>query len=176
MSPAPPLAPDFFGRPTPEVARALLGQTLCRRLDDGRELRARITETEAYDGFEDRGSHAHRGRTPRNAPMFGPPGYTYLYLCYGVHWLLNVTTREVGYPAAVLIRGVVDLAGPGRLTRHFQLNGTHNNQPLRKVNGLWIERGQTIPDSDVRPGPRIGIDYAGPEWASVPWRFLWSPT
>jgi DNA-3-methyladenine glycosylase len=99
------LGKAFFNRPTPRVARKLLGKFLVRRYR-GRELAGMITETEAYDGFADRGSHAHRGKTVRNAPMFGPSGCWYVYFVYGVHWMLNVTTREAGYPAAVLIRGV----------------------------------------------------------------------
>ena len=75
-------------------------------MPSGRIIRGRITETEAYDGFEDRASHAHKGPTTRNVVMFGSPGCAYLYLCYGVHWMLNFTTRERGYPAAVLVRGL----------------------------------------------------------------------
>jgi DNA-3-methyladenine glycosylase len=103
--------------------------------------------------------------------MFGPPGYTYLYLCYGVHWLLNVTTREKGFPAAILIRGIQGTAGPGRVTRLLELDGHHNRKPLHKTNGLWIERGPSIPDNKVVAAPRVGVGYAGPEWAAKPWRF-----
>ena len=163
----------FYDRATVDVARGLLGQSLCRRLESGRVLRSRIIETEAYDGFEDRASHAHKRMTPRNEVMFGPPGRTYLYLCYGVHWLLNVTTRESGYPAAVLIRGVEAVSGPGRLTRHFELNRAHNRKPLRRVEGLWIEAEDSISESlKIVATPRIGVDYAGEKWASMPWRFV----
>ncbi|MDA3874001.1 MAG: DNA-3-methyladenine glycosylase [Kiritimatiellae bacterium] len=164
---------NWFCRSTPVCARELLGQHLCRRLPDGTVHRARITETEAYEGFDDRASHAHRGPTPRNEVMFGPPGYTYLYLCYGVHWLLNVTTRERGFPAAILIRGFEGVTGPGRLTRYLELKGSHNRLPLYKKHGLWIESGPAIPDPEVVSGPRVGVDYAGPEWAAKPWRFQW---
>ena len=166
----------FYARPTTEVARGLLGQQLCRRLDSGKIVRAMICETEAYDGYEDRASHAHRGPTPRNVVMFGPPGYAYLYLCYGVHWLLNITTVRKGYPAAVLLRGVVGVSGPGRLTRHFSIDGRFNNQLLTRVSGLWVEAGEVaVAPQRVRALPRIGIHYAGPEWAAKPWRFLWEP-
>jgi len=164
---------SFFNRPAPEVARALLGQTLVRRLPDGRRLAAVITETEAYDGFEDEASHAHRGRTPRNGVMFGPPGRIYLYLCYGMHWMLNLVTREADYPAAVLLRGTSDVSGPGRLTRHFDLDGQLNGQSLGSASGLWIRSAGSDPGSRrIRTAPRVGVDYAGPQWASKPWRFI----
>ena len=81
---------SFFNRPTLDVARDLLGKQLCRRLDSGKIIRGRINETEAYDGFEDKASHAHKGATTRNVVMFGPPARAYVYLCYGMHWLLNI--------------------------------------------------------------------------------------
>ncbi len=85
----PVLKPEFFNRPTLEVTRDLLGKNLCRRRSNGKIIRLHLTELEAYDGPQDKACHAHRGRTPRNAVMFGPPGYWYVYLCYGVHWLLT---------------------------------------------------------------------------------------
>ena len=112
----------FFERATVDVARELIGKQLCRRLETGKIVRAAICETEAYDGYEDRASHAHKGVTPRNVIMFGPPGHAYVYLCYGVHWLFNITTQAKGYPAAVLIRAVRSVTGPGRLTRYFQID------------------------------------------------------
>ncbi|MGB0344574.1 MAG: DNA-3-methyladenine glycosylase [Coraliomargarita sp.] len=166
---------SFFDRDTLEVARELPGIVLCRRLASGKILRARITETEAYDGREDRASHAHRGPTPRNVVMFGPPGRSYLYLCYGVHWLLNIVTREKGYPAAVLIRGVEGVNGPGRLTRHFHLDGSDNERLLSRVNGLWLEDDGFRPDAEeILATPRVGVNYAGPEWSAKPWRFVWN--
>lgn len=161
----------FYNRPTLEVARDLLGKSLCRRLDSGKIIRARITETEAYDGFDDKASHAHKGATTRNVVMFGPPGRAYVYLCYGVHWLLNLTTREKGYPAAVLIRGVENVAGPGRTTKHFQVDSAFNDQLLTRVNGLWLEDDGFMPEA-VSAVPRVGVDYAGPEWSQAPWRFI----
>lgn len=164
----------FFDRPTLDVARDLIGKQLCRRLESGKIIRARICETEAYDGFEDRASHASKGATTRNVVMFGPPGRAYIYLCYGVHWLFNITTREKGYPAAVLIRAVEGVAGPGRLTKHFQISSSFNDQLLTRVGGLWVEDvdGEVSPTGIVAT-PRVGVDYAGAEWAAMPWRFVW---
>ncbi len=167
------LGKDFFDRPTLDVAKELIGKQLCRRLQKGKILRAAIYETEAYDGFEDRASHAHKGLTPRNAIMFGRPGYAYVYLCYGVHWLLNIVTREKGYPAAVLIRGVKGVEGPGRLTKHFRIDSAFNGQRLARAGSLWVEEcGCAIQPEKIIATPRIGINYAGPEWSAVPWRFV----
>jgi DNA-3-methyladenine glycosylase len=163
---------SFFDRDTVLVAEELLGKVLCRRLESGKIIRGRITETEAYDGFEDKASHAHKGATTRNVVMFGEPGRCYVYLCYGVHWLLNLTTREKGYPAAVLLRGVEAIDGPGRLTKHFQVNSRFNESRLTRVNGLWVEDDSyEQPAAEVRALPRVGVDYAGAEWAAMPWRF-----
>lgn len=168
------LKQTFYEGNTIEVARGLIGQALCRRLPSGEVLRARITETEAYDGFEDRASHAHKGRTPRNSVMYGPPGHAYVYLCYGVHWLLNFTTREKDYPAAVLIRGVEGVTGPGRLTKYFQIDKGLNEMPLAKASGLWVEADSAgVASEEIVATPRIGVNYAGAEWAGMPWRFVW---
>ena len=161
----------FFDRSTLVVAEELLGKQLCRRLQSGKVISSRIVETEAYDGFEDKASHAHKGITPRNAVMFGPPGRAYVYLCYGLHWLLNVTTREEGYPAATLIRSVEDAKGPGRTTKHFQVNGTFNDQLLVRANRLWVEDDGFKPTAPLSTS-RIGIDYAGSKWSQMPWRFI----
>lgn len=166
-----PLTEAYFAADTVTVARDLLGKRLVRDLPDGTRLSHVITETEAYDGFEDQASHAHRGQTPRNAVMFGPPGHLYLYLCYGIHWLLNITTREAGYPAAVLLRGVRGCAGPGRLTRLYHLNRAQNLLPLRPESGVWIENAPPPAPDLIHATPRIGIAYAGPEWQAKPWRF-----
>lgn len=102
---------QFFRRQTLVVARELLGKFLVRRWR-GREIAAMITEVEAYDGFSDKASHASRGVTARNAVMFGDAGRWYVYFTYGMHWMLNVVTREEGYPAAILVRGVVVASPP----------------------------------------------------------------
>ncbi len=165
----------FFGRRTLTVARELLGKHLVARAN-GRELALPIVEVEAYDGPDDRACHAHRGKTPRNAVMFGPPGYWYVYLCYGVHWLLNVVTGPEDFPAAVLIRGAGGVRGPGRLTRHFGIGREHDRKPARRTSGLWIEdRGIRVRRREIARTPRIGIDSAGPVWSAKPFRFVWTP-
>src|SRR3989344_8777993 len=98
------LPQSFFNRPTVVVAQELLGKFLVRRVGK-REVAAMIIETEAYDGFKDKASHAHWGQTARNSIMFGKPGHIYAYFTYGMHWMLNIVTGEKGYPAAGLIRG-----------------------------------------------------------------------
>ena len=164
----------FFERPVLEVARDLLGCRLCRRLGD-RTLRWQITETEAYDGPEDKACHAHKGRTGRTEVMFGPAGVWYVYLCYGVHWMLNIVTGPEDYPAAVLVRGAGSLHGPGRLTRVLAITNALNRRPATPANGLWIEQGQVVPPDSVLTTPRIGVAYAGPDWAQRPYRFIAPP-
>jgi DNA-3-methyladenine glycosylase len=154
------------------LARGLLGKFLVRATPHG-PVAALITEVEAYDGERDRACHARNGRTARNAVMYAPGGIWYVYLCYGVHELLNLVTGPRGYPAAVLIRGVVGSAGPGRLTKALRIDRRLNGSPASPEGGLWIEdRGVRLPRGSIRATPRIGVDYAGPVWARKPWRFV----
>jgi DNA-3-methyladenine glycosylase len=162
---------SFFNRTTSVVARELLGKFLVRSRD-GKEEAFQITEVEVYDGFKDKGSHASRGKTKRNALMFGKAGYWYVYFTYGMHWMLNIVTREEEYPAAILIRGVDGINGPARLTKKLAIDGALNGFTATKKNGLWIEdRGVVILSRQIKKGPRVGIAYAGEEWAAKPWRF-----
>ncbi len=163
--------PEFFNRPTLTVARDLLGKYLVREID-GKKVALQINEVEAYDGFRDQASHASRGQTPRNTPMFGKPGTIYVYFTYGMHWMLNITCGEEGYPAAVLIRGAGEVVGPARLTKALSIDKTLNTKPLGRKTGLWIE------DKGVKPSrkaitrtPRIGVAYAE-AWAKKPWRLV----
>lgn len=183
-----------------------------------------ITEVEAYDGFKDKASHASpvrsfllrsrsdinnksseksltsngasRGKTMRNAPMFGEAGRWYVYFTYGMHWMLNVVCGKNGYPAAVLIRGAIIanhpnglrlgqrksassqrrsalcISGPARLTKFLKIGKKFNDKPADKKTGLWIEdRGVRIAAREIRRGARIGVDYAGKFWAKKSWRF-----
>jgi len=168
------------------AARGLLGCHLVAG-----EVRLRLTEVEAYGGPEDSASHARHGRTPRNAPMWGPPGRLYLYLCYGMHWMVNVVTGPEGQASAVLVRGAegvegleVVLARRGR-TRPGKdlLNGPGKVAQALGLRGPCPGLDLLDPDSPLRlePGeaplaceasPRIGIAFAEPADQARPWRFV----
>ena len=169
------LKPAFYDRPTLSVARDLIGCTLVHDLGGGDVRRGRIVETEAYTGRRDRASHAHRGPTARNGPMFGPPGRAYVYLIFGIHHCLNLVTREAGYPAAVLLRAAESpvagqsASGPGRLTRTFRIDRSLDGASFLGAE-LFLEAGAPVSDRQVRRTARIGVDYAG-AWAKKPWRF-----
>lgn len=159
----------FFKESTVTVAQKLIGCLLCRELDE-KILTFPILETEAYLGSEDLASHARFGKTQRNAPMFGPPGRWYIYLCYGMHSMLNIVTQPEGKPSAVLIRSVQGIQGPGRLTRALSIHKTFNNQLCHPQSKLWIAPAtQTY---TIASTPRIGIDYAGPIWKEKLYRFV----
>jgi DNA-3-methyladenine glycosylase len=158
----------FSGEDTAKIARSLLGKFLVRT-GKGAYM---ITEVEAYDGPRDKASHASRGRTERNEVMFREGGCIYIYLVYGMHNMLNIVTGPTGYPAAVLIRGIDGRAGPGKLTRFLGVDRSFNKRPLGKDIGLWIEdRGVSIEAGDIKKGPRVGVDYAGPFWSARNFRF-----
>ncbi|MEW5846426.1 MAG: DNA-3-methyladenine glycosylase [Bacteroidota bacterium] len=160
----------FYQRDVLEVAPALLGKTLVRRFDSGKEIRVTITEVEAYRGTDDLGCHASKGITERNRVMFSQGGLVYVYLIYGMYWMFNVVTSVENDPQAVLVRGVTGADGPGKLTRLLVIDKSFYGEDLVTSNRIWIE------DTGVSPSyistPRIGIDYAGPYWSKVPWRFL----
>ena len=153
------------------AAKLLLGKWLCRRLPDGSVLRARIVETEAYCGENDTACHAHCGKTERNAPMYEAGGIAYIYLCYGMHNLLNVVTGTKDYPEAVLIRGVEGAIGPGRVTKFLQIDRTLNREQLATSRQLWIEDDDTKPPR-FKSTPRIGIAYATNRDQNRKWRFV----
>jgi DNA-3-methyladenine glycosylase len=171
------LGNDFFARSVHEVAPDLLGVTL---LVDG--VGGRIVEVEAYD-HEDPASHGFRGRTERNAAMFGPPGHAYVYRSYGIHWCLNLVCEEEGVANAVLLRalepthgleqmrarrGLADerllCSGPGRLCQALGVTRQHDGLPLDRPPFELFERDRPV---DVVRGPRIGITRA----AELPWRY-----
>jgi len=104
--------------------------------------------------------------------MFGPAGNWYIYLCYGVHWLANIVTGPVDYPAAVLLRGAGTFDGPGKLTKGIGMNGESNRKPSDRETGFFIADASKVKASRIRATPRIGIDYAGPVWSKKPYRFL----
>ena len=163
------LPPDFFDRSTNTVARELIGKFLVRKVGS-KMVALMITETEAYDGAPDLGSHSARGRTARTEVLFGAPGVWYVYLIYGLHEMLNIVTKRAG--AAVLIRGVEGFESPGKLTKNLAIGRDLNKKPAQRKEGLWIEdRGVKVSPKDIEKTPRIGIAYAG-EWAHKPWRFV----
>jgi DNA-3-methyladenine glycosylase len=169
---------DFFGRSVHEVAPDLIGVTL---LCNG--VGGRIVEVEAYDQ-EDPASHGHRGRTARNAAMFGPPGHAYVYRSYGIHWCLNLVCREDGVPEAVLIRaleptsgldlqrkrrGVEDVralcSGPGKLCQALGITREHDGLALDVPPFELVERREA---PEIATGPRIGITRA----TELSWRYM----
>lgn len=161
---------------TVALARGLVGKLLARRQADGTVTRHRITEVEAYDGERDRASHAAKGRTKRTEVMYRPGGIWYVYLCYGMHEMLNLVTGPADYPAAVLIRGIESISGPGRLTKRLQIGRELNGTAATRGSGLWIEDdGFKVPRGALRVSARIGVDYAGPVWSRKPWRFRMEP-
>lgn len=146
---------SFYDRPTLDVARDLLGKTLVYGPYQGR-----ITETEAYIGQDDPACHAARGLTPRTAPMFGPPGYSYIYFIYGMYYCLNIVTEKAGFPAAVLIRGLLypdghHDNGPGKLCRTLGLTTAQNNIDLVKNPDFTVRDTPSWAGFDATP--RIGI-------------------
>lgn len=185
------LPATFYQRPVLEVARDLLGKRLVR-IFDGQRVGGMIIEVEAYDGEQDKACHARSGKTNRNFVMYGPSGRAYVYFVYGIHWMLNCVCGDNGFPAAVLFRALYPIegldtitrnrrginpkdkcSGPARLTKALGIDQTFNNIDLTTHNsGLFIEELQSIPEEGIIRSPRIGIQYAGEPWVSLPWRFL----
>jgi DNA-3-methyladenine glycosylase len=168
------LPSGFFDRPADRVARELIGSVLAVRGRDGRVTRHVVHETEAYLGAHDLACHGAKGMTRRNAVMFGPAGRWYVYLCYGLHWMLNVVTGAEGVPAAVLVRGAGRFTGPGRVTKGLGIDRGHDGRPATRAAGLWLEPGVTVPRRLIERTPRIGVGYAG-DWAAEPLRFVVDP-
>ncbi|MCL4404997.1 MAG: DNA-3-methyladenine glycosylase [Patescibacteria group bacterium] len=168
------LGKKFFDEPTLDVARSLLGKYMVRRR--GKTEKAyMITEVEAYDGPRDKASHASHGRTPRVEVMFGEAGKLFVYFTYGMHWMLNVVTGPKDYPAAVLVRGVEGINGPGRVTKKLLVDKKLNGKKAAPSSGLWFEdRGIAIRRSAISRTSRIGVSYAGSYWASRKYRFVLS--
>lgn len=193
------LSQSFYANDTVMVAQALLGKKLVRMID-GQALSGMVVETEAYVGVEDSACHAAKGRTARTEVMFGPPGclpsgkVAYIYIIYGIHFMLNVVTEAEERPCAVLIRGLEPLTGrsymrqrrsksdrkltngPARLCQALNIDRTLNRWNLTQGQQLWFEDYQVIPPErehmcSTLCGPRIGIDSACPKDRQAPWRF-----
>ena len=160
---------DFFHRPCLKVAEDLVGKILVHRMPDGTERRLRVSETEAYCGEDDTACHAHKGRTKRTEVFYADAGTIYVYLCYGIHWMLNIVTGDVEDPQAVLIRACVDAAGPGKLTKALGITGDLNWGSIFGK-ALWMEDDGF--SCEVTTGKRVGIGYADQEDQDKPWRFI----
>jgi len=181
------LTRDFYEQPVLEVARAAIGKVLVHRTPDG-EVAARIVETEAYRGPEDRAAHSSRGLTRRTAAMFGPPGHAYVFRLYGTCWATNLVVAAVGEPHAVLIRAVQPLRGlelmalrrrrtpeareltngPGKLSEALGITGEQYGVDLCGDSLFLEDDGGRV--GRIGRSPRINVDYAG-DWAQRPWRF-----
>jgi DNA-3-methyladenine glycosylase len=183
----------FYERDTRQVARALLGKKVVRKI--GRiELAGIIVETEAYCGEQDSACHAHRGKTPRNAVMFGKSGHAYVYFTYGMHYMLNLVTEEEGIPCAVLMRAILPLTGekemefrrkitgaqltngPAKLCQALGIDKSLNGWDVTLGSKLWLEDYKSIPAKSILATPRIGINYAKEEHRKALWRFLAKPS
>lgn len=164
------LGRDFYTRDVLDVAPAMLGKLLCRKSESGEVLRFRITETEAYRGEDDTACHASKGKTPRTSVMWDKGGTVYVYLCYGMHNMLNIVTGSKGEPQAVLIRGVEGCTGPGKLTKKLYVDRKQNGSDVVLSDTIWLEDDGFVPD-DIKTSPRIGIDYADEKDRQRPWRF-----
>lgn len=170
------LSRAFYDRPALTVAREMLGMALVWNGPSGRQA-GRIVEVEAYDGPDDAASHARSGPNGRASVMFGPAGHAYVYLIYGMHHCLNVSTGPEGYPAAILIRALEPLEaiaggtnGPGRLCKTLGLDRSHNGLDLTGERLYLEDHGLAVRDDAVVATARIGIHFAGEPWVSRPWR------
>lgn len=164
------LGEEFFHRDCLEVAPDLVGKVIVRRLSNGTILRERIAETESYRGEEDLACHASKGRTKRTELLYGKSGIIYVYLCYGMHWLMNVITGELQQPQGVLIRAGEVHNGPAKLTKYLQVDKKFNGKSFVSNDELWIEDdGTTV---KFRTDVRVGIDYAGDYWKNLQWRWI----
>ena len=182
------LSRAFYSRETVDVAHDLIGTRIVRHLD-GNILIGRIIETEAYHGLDDAASHAYKGRTTRNAPMFGLPGHTYIYFIYGMHWLFNISAHPEGKPGGILIRALEPVAGlkkmhelrgmdsvqlltngPARLAQALKLDKSFNNIDLVTHNHLYLIHGHLDPEENIVTGPRIRVPGDGLA-KTRPWRF-----
>jgi DNA-3-methyladenine glycosylase len=174
ISRSPIVSRAFYARNTVRVAKDLLGKRLVR-IRGRRRMVGKIVEVEAYRGSDDPASHAFRGLTPRNAPMFGEPGHAYVYFTYGNHYCLNITTRESGMPGAVLIRAIEPIEGtstmarlrpkvptlaltngPGKLTKALGIDKSLNEIDMTKRGPLYVTRAE-VRDFEVGRSARIGI-------------------
>jgi len=170
MTPGIRLKREFFTRDVLDVAPDMPGKIICIKMTDGGTARYEITEVEAYRGTEDKACHASKGRTSRTEIMFQEGGRLYIYLIYGMYWMLNIVTGEKDNPQAVLIRGLETLKGPGVLTKSLGIDKSYNSEDIVTSERLWFEDAGIV--RPVKTSSRIGIDYAGEYWKERPWRYF----
>ena len=160
---------DFFARDALEVAPDLLGKALVTSAPDGAPRRLIITETEVYRGEDDTACHAHRGRTKRTEMLYRPGGAVYVYLCYGIRWLMNVITGPEDFPQGVLIRACKGFDGPGKLTKYLGITGALNGADIASSPLIRIEdEGREV---YITTDKRVGIAYAQKADRDRLWRF-----
>ncbi|MCL2513447.1 MAG: DNA-3-methyladenine glycosylase [Oscillospiraceae bacterium] len=159
---------NFYSKSAEELAPLLLGKLLCRDTG-GKTFKLRINETECYRG-DDTACHAFRGKTARTSIMYEKGGYAYIYLCYGIHHLLNIVAGGEGFPEAVLIRGVEGFQGPGKLTKALKIDRELYGENLILSKKLWLEDDGFVA-FDYKRSKRIGIDYAEEKDRERLWRF-----
>ena len=159
---------DFYLQGAIDLAKQLLGKTLVRVFDDGSVVRYPITATEAYCGSEDKACHASKGRTPRTEIMYRDGGKVYVYLIYGMYWMLNVVTGAENHPQAVLICGIGSIKGSGRVGRELQIDKSYYDEDLLTSERIWIENSDDCTEFIAKT--RVGVDYAG-EWKDKLWRY-----
>lgn len=160
---------DFFHRDCLEVAPELVGKLIIRTHENGDRTVLRITETEAYRGEEDTACHASKGRTPRTELLYADAGTIYVYLCYGMHWLMNVITGDKDQPQGVLIRACEDYSGPAKLTKKLGIDKSFNGRSFIDDPQICIADDGARPETERLK--RVGIDYATPEYRDILWRF-----
>lgn len=166
------LTTDFFRRDVLDVAPELLGKYLVRKFEDNTIHKYLITEVEAYRGEEDLACHACKGRTPRTEIMYHQGGYIYVYLIYGIYWMLNFVTGDENNPQAILIRGIEGYNGPGKITKNLVIDKSFYGENLITSERLWVEHPTKPLEINFKSAPRVGIDYAGNIWKNKPWRFI----
>lgn len=167
------LEKEFFTRDVLEVTPDLIGKYICRQYADGTIQKFQIYEAEAYRAPEDLACHAAKGRTPRTEVMFSEGGHVYVYLIYGMYWMLNIVTGNENEPQAALIRGVAGASGPGRTGKILALDKSFYGEDLLTSERIWLEDSDEVLEAEVTP--RVGIDYAGEPWTSVLWRWVYNP-
>ncbi len=161
---------SFYFRDVLWVAEDILGCRMVRKGFENVESYV-INEVEIYRGEEDQACHARRGKTPRTEVMYEAGGLLYVYLIYGMHWMMNIVTGEKENPQALLIRGLKEINGPGRITRTLQIDGSLNKEDLVHSDKVWVEKG-SVNNKNIIKKPRIGIDYAGDYYRNIPWRYI----